>query len=450
KTRARSPILSWAGQATATTALDSGTGTGSPWLYGLDMLLKLGVPFQDGIARITGMWSGERKLGVGAPGFGAGDGGFEVPAPVNSSALPGDAGFEGGFVEVLNGSESMNMVSGSPVAANTYAADHMVRNGTAASAIPGYRGFLCAFLFGQTGGDAIKWYVGAQPQPNAYSFEVTAYPTDTGASSLIGDDVNPATVLFDLLTGNVGKLGLPTSALDLASFSAAFATLNTEGHGMSRCWDGQETAQELIEEILRQVDGVLYEDPTTGLIVLKLIRADYDPNALLVINPSNCKELQNFAASGWTDIPNKVIVKFTDRANNYREGIAIAQSDANAVGQDGEIHEVTLDMPGICTQELADQIASRELQARSRPLMKLRAIVNRSFLRVNPGDVVTLTWPEANISRIVFRVAAVGRGTLESNLIALDLIQDYFYQWRRLHPTPPSHIGLGSVIAFGG
>ncbi len=156
----------------------------------------------------------------------------------------------------------------------------------------------------------------------------------------------------------------------------------------------------------------------------------------------------DFAAGGSTDVPNKITITFTNRSDGSQSGQAYAINQANALGQDGEVREITIDMPGVCTQVVANQIASRELQARSRPIMKCRAVVNKTMLRVNPGDAIMVTWPEYGISRMVFRVGAVNRGVRDDGKISLELLQDYFYQWRRLPPEASRehvHLGLPTV-----
>jgi hypothetical protein len=441
--RVKAPIMAWWG--TAQVHPGSDVGSSSPFVYGVDIFFVLGIPFENGNAHVLAMWAGERKLGEGPPGLGSrtGDGGRETPVPMDTSALPGDGGFVGGQVEMLNGNPGQTLVDGS-LASTTWAADRMILYGVPPQQIPGYRGYLSFFLFN---GSSVAWYIGPNPQPDSYSFEATSYPTtsfgDSGVNNTIGDDANPVRVIYDIMTATLGKLGLSSTLIDTASFVAAALTVQDEAHGFSRVWDQTTDAGEYVNEILKQIDGVMFEDPVTGTVKIKLIRADYFIDDIASIDPSNCSAIENFAAAGMTDVTNKVRLVYTNRANEYRDGSGLAINQANALGQDGEVREVVLQMPGVCTQELADNLAGRELTYRCRPLMKCRAIVNRSLYLETQGNAVLLTWPEANISRMVFRVANVTRGTLEDGKIALDLIQDAFYNWRR---SPP--VDLGPITGF--
>lgn len=491
--RVRAPILAWVG--VPRTATTDGVATSPVVAYGIQMFFVLGVPFQNGSARLWNVWMGDRILTFVDALPQAGIGGFELAIQADLyTTIAWPNGAYGGYIELLNGNPMQTLVDGSGDA-TCVAGQKMLDDGIAPTLIPAYRNYISALLFEAAGEDGsgrvptnagwlnlrdgsrtlwtdefnpdvvpggpgnydnpsnIKegWIFGADTQVNPVSFEVSSYPQGLG-SGLIDNDVNPIDVIFDVLTSTFGKLGLdPSTRLDMPSFVAAATTLNTEGHGYSRSVESSTTALDLITEICAQIDAVMYEDTVTGLIGIKLIRPDYDVGSLALITPENCEELQNFAMGGWTDVPNQIQVVFTNRADNYQPGSSTSQSQGNAVGQDGETRLLVLQMPGVTTQDLADQIVSRELQARSRPLMKCRAIVNREFLRAKTGDVYLLTWPEANISRVVMRVGAAGRGTLENGQISLDLIQDYFYQWRARPPLPPikTSLGGGSLILGG-
>ncbi len=451
KFRVRAPILAWAG-------LPSITGVpadvyGGAFIYGCSMHFLIALGFTDGINTLDGygpaggartplgIFIGEKKMWYFASDNSAG---------IETDATGTLASSVGGYVEFLDGDSSQTIVD--TIGGVTFLGRYMVANGDAVTQIPGYRGYLGVFLHGDNNiplgtSPPTAWNIGTATQLPAYSFEVASYPaTFFSTTGNVGDDANPVDVIYDILCGTFGKLNISPSSIDGPSFYQAAHTLDSENHGFSRSWEGMIAAQEMINEILRQIDATIYRDESTGKIKIKLIRADYDVGTIPMIQPGNCVELQSFAAGGWTDVPNKITVTYSNRADGYRDAQGSSASQGNAVGQDGAVREIVLQMPGVTSEVLANTIAARELQARSRPLMKCRAIVNRSMLRVNPGDAVLLTWPEANISHIVMRVAAVGRGTRDDGKIALDLIQDYFYQWRRLPPVSHLPVHLGPLV----
>jgi len=437
-------------------------------IYRCNMFFNLGIGFPNGTQRIHRMWAGGLELlnppiaDSVAMSVLTGDGNFEhlghtlvaygvpsVVAPCLVSTRTTGAETTGivteGKIEFLNGNSNQTLVDPVTLEPTTNAGYRMTEPGlddnVPSEEVPGYRGYLSVFLSNQIGasphGD--DWAFGTSPAPTAYSWEASSYPADQlGPSDRIGFEANPADVIYDLLTGTFGKLGISAHLVDVDSFAVAAATLAAEEHGYSRALDELEEAGELIMGILRQIDGVIYEDPTDTKIKIKLVRGDYDPNTVPLITPSSCREIQGYAAGGWLNVVNKIRVVFPDRQIQYRDNSVVAMNTANAVGQDNQVREAQLRFPGVCTSALAEELASRELSARSRPIAKCSAIVDRSFYRTVTGDVVALTWPEYGISGMLFRVAGVDRGTLENGEIRLDLIQDFFYSHR------------GSVIGGGG
>lgn len=443
--RVRAPILAWVSAPVAD--LDEAYPGGLLWR--MDMFFVLGIGFDDGAGtnRIHGMWVGEHAMddGVVSPGFTTwsaltGDGGYEDTVNTGLDP-PSDVDFVGGQAEFLNGNAAQALTDNTDPL--TLAGERMMDGGIAATAVPGFRGYVSVFLGHVT--DGFKWFVGGATTVQAYSFEVSSYRDSSDYPGVaiyaqVGQDSNPMNALWDLLKAKFGKLGYDESLLDLTSFREAAATLYSESHGYSRCIDDAQEADEIIQEILRQIDATLFEDPTTGTVKIKLIRNDYDPNDIVHIHKDNCIKLTNFAAGGWTGIPNKVRIVYPNREKDYQDDSESAQNPANAVGQEGQVREMVIQMPGVTNAALAARLAARELAAFSRPLIKCRAIVDRSFSTVRPGDAVKLTWTNPDIAGLVFRVAIVDRGTLENGAIGLDLIQDFYYVYRGRTPKFP-HFG---------
>ena len=452
KVRVEAPVLAFTGKAIATADVDGG------FIYSINMGFGIGIPFtgSDSQNSLWNVWVGDvlcstsnRVVGGPYPIPGSGD--FKIAAVALTSPIGSGGNYAGPFVEFLDGRSTQQLVDSSGTAQN-FAGTIALNAGIPAAAIPGYRGILFATCYNEVLTDA--WLIGMDPNVPSYSFEVSSYPLASlgPAGGKIADmtdpakpqyDANPIDVIYDLLTGSYGKLGLDPSKLDIGAFTAAAVTIHNEGHGYSRAFDGGRSAKDTIQEILKQIDATLYTNPATGLITIKLIRPDYDPNTIPNITPDNCKELQNFSFGGWMDAPNKVRIAFNSRVlysvQCYGSSSVLAINGAS-VAQNGT-SELQIEMLGVTNVILARQLAARELAAQARPLAKCTAIVNRSFYNVCPGDAVSVTWPEANLSGLVFRVAAVDRGTLANGQIKLDLIQDYFYQWRDQRPVNPGFPG---------
>lgn len=467
--RVDAPVLVWAG----TPSIDNYDDISHDFVsvapgeirYRAGMLFAIGVPFISGTNKVYRMYAGEVVLNnVGASHFPPGPpdyvemseldgegfdehelrtcrmstGNFENPYPDPGIVDPTGLHMIG-FVEFLNGNPQQQLVNslGTPI---TKAGQIMVDGGVPHAKIPGFRNRMLVCL---TGGDGLginppdDFVLGSSPNYPLFSFDVSSYPggTGLGGTQSIGAEANPMDVLYDVLT-SPHKLGFPFARVDLASFTEAAVKLREEGHGYSRAIESPTEGRALIDEICQQVDAVIFEDPTDLLIKVKLVRATYNPADVLRIAPENCLKIENLSLGGWANVVNKVRIIFKNRQEHYREDSVTAHNMANAVGQDGIVREVVLSMPGVCTRALAMVIAQRELAARSRPIMKCRATVDRSLRNVNPGDVLSVTYPDYHLDSVIFRVANVERGTLEDGAVKLDLIQDFNYVRRGLVVSP--------------
>lgn len=432
--RVRQPVLAWLGDS-STEAGSVGNGSpNSPAVYRASMLMTLGSGFQGGTHNIHGGWINDVKLSwlmplAEIPNFGA-------------------SGFIGGSVEILTGGSSQQLVDGGG-AAVTDAGGRMLANGVSATQIPGYRNRFSVFLFSGAGG----WYLGGSSSFPTFNFEASSYSSNhpqLGLYARIGNDANPVNVIFEVLTGTLDMLGLPESLVDIQSFQSAQYTLHTESHGYSRCWDKRTPARDIINDVLRQIDGFIYEDQRTGKICIRLARNDYVPADLPVIDRNNCRRITGFAMNSRANIVNKVRVVFENRDKDYADDSATAQNMANAAGQDGQVVEEVIEYRGCKNPTTAERLADRELGIRSKPVVKCSAHVSRSFLRTNIGDVVKLVWNAPDINAI-FRVVGVDRGEPGDETIRIDLLLDANYVWRNQIPIPPDTGGIDiPPVVLGG
>ena len=436
---------------------------GAPYLYGTEALYVVGMIMDGGTAKIQSIYAAEQRL----PDEAYGDT-FPLAGYVRLNALVGGGNFEtdtkpcfvwghplaatqgpsmeiGGFVEFLNGGPTQQLVDPTTPYASTTVAGERMSLVMDPSIIPGYRGFLSMFFGGV---DDFRWFIGSNPDLQNYSFVAGSWPAGDGLYQQMGFNVNPIDVIYDMLT-DTRKLGYPTSRIDYDNFVAAARTLFEEGHGYARSIEETRSAESHIQDILKQIDGVMYEDPTTGLLKIKLIRPDYVFSQIPLITNRNCESLESFSAGSWTDTYTRIKVVFTNRSNNYREASAVAQNQANAVGAiNPEVRDLTLQFPGVTDISRAKIIAARELAARSRPIMRCRAVVGRSFFSQTPGNALRVSWPNYNLDQVVFRIAKVDKGTMENGQIALELIQDFFYTYNSTTSHSPTVGSFPSVAVI--
>lgn len=436
--RVRSPSLVWFGNYLATGDKYSSSFVTDQETdhFSIDMLFSVGLPFLNGSATLLQLWAGDTVLTMTSdddtPSVKLYSAGGEFNT--NGSFKPESFLINGVFYK---GTADQDVTNGTPsnipdhgifkdgIQYGTSYLDALVQNGDVPAladphlnAIPAYKQQV--MLFGH-------FAVGTTPQIPSFSLEVSG-TSDSFVGSALATDANPAAVLYDLITSKWGKLGISTDSVDLASFQAAAVTLLAEGNGYSRSVEQYEDASSIIGDILKQIDAVLYQEPSTGKLVLRLIRMDYDVTQLDDINPDNAISVGSgwYSVQGWSETMNQVRLTFTDRQANYGDGMSFGQNMANIIAQGNRLRPLDIRYAGCCDAISAQKLASRELAVVSRPMVKSTITVNRSFYQKRPGDVVTLTWPELGIDHMVMRIASIDFGQLHDNKITINMLRDVF------------------------
>lgn len=294
-------------------------------------------------------------------------------------------------------------------------------------------------------------YVGNSSQIKAWSFEVDRFPgifsgQGSGEDS-IGDDCNPVNVIYEILTNNEWGFGFPSTDIDVgfgSSFLSAADTCITEANGFSMILDRQMTAKELLGELQRQIDGVVYLKQSTGKWSIKLARDDYDIDLVPQLTDDNVDEVRDYTRGAWEDTTNTITVQFDKRDDDYKQSFALAQDMANAMIQgDGtpsgaQATSGKLAFPGVKSSALASNIAWRELRGQSYPLARCQLVVNRQMWDVAIGDVVAWTNTQLGYTKLPMRVTRVDYGRLTSNRMTLTVVQDVFKFAAASMGTPPA------------
>lgn len=283
-----------------------------------------------------------------------------------------------------------------------------------------------------------KAYIGTAAQLKAFSFELARYTNGlalAGGKNIVGSDLNPAELIYQLLTLDWGGLSVDPNEIDVASFQAVADTLFTEGNGMSLIISRANSGKDAIEEVLRQIDGVMYQDPSTGKIILDLIREDYVLEELTVLDETNIVAVRNFSRTSWEDTFNQVRVTYTNRSNKFEKGSAIVQDMANINAQ-GRLRSTNLSFPGCTEGALAVELATRELTQLSVPLFKATLEVNRLASQLRPGEAFIFSWPEYGIEQVIMRVQRFNLGELVDGRIVIDCVQDEFAVEQTIFAAP--------------
>ncbi|MFU1607325.1 phage tail protein [Sulfitobacter pontiacus] len=243
-------------------------------------------------------------------------------------------------------------------------------------------------------------------------------------------DANPAAMIYECMTNADWGKGEPVAAFDKASYERCAAVLKAEHFGLTLFYTRQDTIESYVSEILDHILGVQYQDPTTGLWTMDLIRGDYDTADLLVLDPSNC-DIDSTRTKAWGETVNEIKVSYTDPVSGDEETVT-AQNLSNIAIQGGTVSDAR-DYHGVRNPYLAKIIAERDVAAASRALISTTIRVNRDAYDLRPANVVLLNWPEEEIVEVPFRVMGIDYGTPKDRTIKLEVVED-------VYGTPPLQI----------
>lgn len=275
-----------------------------------------------------------------------------------------------------------------------------------------------------------QMYLGTTPYIEEIAIVLRRCPNSlelTGGDENIAGDANPAAIIYELFTRSPGQNGLGVGAgfIDVDSFRTVGATLADEEMGLSMIQDRATPARDLILEMLRHIDGVVYVEPSTGLIKMGLIRADYVFEELPVLNEDNCT-VTDYGRASWGEVKNQIRVAYVDRADGFIEKTVQAQDLAALEASGGEVSTQDLQYRGFSNATAAQQACARALMGLSYPLASIHINGDRSAWSFRPGTPFRLDWPKLGISGMVCRVLRLGSGELISGVIQLEVVEDIF------------------------
>lgn len=300
------------------------------------------------------------------------------------------------------------------------------------SVAPAYQGFAHAILE--------HLYLGTSSYIKPVGYIVSSYPNTLGVPGgrhKIGDDANPICFIFEIINDPVWGLNVNSSRFNTARWLAAADTIFNEGYGVAMIVNGGSSAEDLIDEILRHIDGVVYTDPATGLLEISLARADYDIETLPVFTPDDMVAAPKFSRSSWSQTKNTIKATYVERENNYTESVVAQQDLANIQQREGEIATEEIAFLGFSNWTAANRACARALKTMSYPLAKVSLSLNRRAWTLRPGSVFKLTWPARGLTQVVMRVIRIDYGNLKQNRIDIEAVEDIFAISQSAYDEPP-------------
>ena len=273
-----------------------------------------------------------------------------------------------------------------------------------------------------------KAYIGESAQLRKIAFVLESYTNGLGlpdnGTCNGGRDMNVAEAIFQIMTDKWRGLGVAVSDIDIVALQTVGATLHAEQNGCSVLVTSESDGARLITELLRQIDGIMYQDPESGKVTIMLIRDDYVIADLPMFGESSIVEVKNFTRTSWDEVQAQVKVSFPQREKES-EAVAISQ-DMAVVATIGRLRTTTLSFPFVYEPDLANVIASRERAQRSVPLFRATIEVNRNANQLRPGQPFRFSWPDYGIVDLIMRVQRFDLGALTSGKIVIEALQDRF------------------------
>ena len=290
-------------------------------------------------------------------------------------------------------------------------------------------------------------YIGTSPYPKQWKFLVKRTDILTDGSTqwyplkavINTYDLNPAHIIHECYTNSEWGFGYDAATdLDATSWTEAADALYDEEFGLSMKWEDQnQTLTEFIKDVLRHINGIIFQDPETGKIRIKLIRNDYVDGDLETFDESDIVSIENYVVDAVYENSNFLLLKYWDRQNNTP--IVLPEYNlALLLMQDSKIVPVEMSFTGIANSATARAVTARERHEMSSFPYKMTIKAKRTMSDVLPGDVFKLSWNPLGIELMYVRVIAVNHGTLQEGILTFQCMQDMFRIENAVFATPPA------------
>lgn len=280
---------------------------------------------------------------------------------------------------------------------------------------PVYKNFITAVI--------PKSYIGKQSSIPSMWFEITNFPCNLGFKP-IGEDLNPAEALFEIITNTEWGCKEAPEGIDLEMLVKLGETCANEKLGISIKIDQNTPAKDVVNNILDLINAVRYADTRTGKLVFKLIRDDYKEEDLLVLNQTNCEQLE-FNRLDWSETVSNITVDYIEPNNKYENGTVTYRDMANPLIT-GTKTEKKLDGSFFTTPTNALAYAQRESISQGYPLASVSIVANREAGKLTIGDPFIINWLPYGIAKMLMRVTDIDYGSLTDGRIKIEALEDVF------------------------
>lgn len=237
--------------------------------------------------------------------------------------------------------------------------------------------------------------------------------------------MNPAHMIYQAATDPTLGRGQDPDELDEDSFVLAANTLCAENFGLCFQWMREDEIGNFIQSVCDHAGMVVYTDRETGLMNLKLIRNDYDPNNIPHFTPqSGLLSISEDDSGSSDEIADEIIINgkspVTDQQIQGRaHNLAVRLFRGGATTQ-------TKEYGALPTVELCNRVAERDRNMGAAGLRKFSVKLDRNGFRIHPGAVFKVSYPPRGLAGLVLRAGEVDDGNMLNGEITVSCVQDVF------------------------
>lgn len=276
-----------------------------------------------------------------------------------------------------------------------------------------------------------KCYLGNTDTPPPISIIARRCPNQlglTGGRHNVNGDSNIACAVYEVMTNNMWGMKIPEDKIDVDSFITCGNTLADESIGISMLVQTAMLGRDLVAEMLRHADGVVYADPVTGLYTMTLAREipSDEQDELLIVDDSNIlPDTFEFSRSSWEMTKNTIIVQYTDRTTFETTPVQY-QDLANIDVRGGMVDSEEFSYLGFSNSTAAMNTAARVSKMKASPLVSAKMSLNRIGYQLRPGSGFWLRKPNRGLANVLMRVIDINYGTLDDPAIKITAMEDIF------------------------
>lgn len=237
--------------------------------------------------------------------------------------------------------------------------------------------------------------------------------------------MNPAHMLIEIATNKSWGRAMPDDQIDWGSFKLAADTMYCESFGLCLKWNRQSGVDEVVSEIISTIGAFQYVSRSTGKLTLRLIRGDYDIDALPVFTrTTGILSIESSESSGSDSGFNEVVVKYKTALTG--KPASVRYSNLGSTMSDGGINSTTTEYLGIPDRNLALRVAARDVRANTGDIKRLRMTFDRRGWPIEPGTVFVLADTESGIGSMVMRAVEVTNEDYVNGTITITCLTDVF------------------------